>query len=454
MIAPTQRAIILVAAGAPLALVIAAMAPQIWLVGLCWSGLIVLLMLVDALLIPRIAALRFAMAAVGEVGQPVEGHMAIGLKSPLKASAIQGYAAVDSRLDHSGRQLFSLQRSDDALSESDEAGNVAELWVAELWTADITVTPNRRGPAILERCGARWTGPMGLVWRQEERQCNTEIRILPDISPVRSPPVQLFLRDALYGIVARKFRGEGTEFDALADYQSGMDRRSIDWKGSARHTRLLAKEYDTERNNQIVFAVDCGKAMCEPIDGLPRVDRAVQAALMTGFAALKSGDRAALMAFAAQPEIFSPFMSGTREFHRLQAEAAAIDYRHQESNFTLAMATLAARLKRRSMIVILTDFADTTSAELMLESVGRLVGKHLVLFVVMEDAALESIAERPPANIDDVAESVTADALISEKQLVISRLQHMGVDVIEAPYQDIGSRLLNAYLRIKKRGAL
>lgn len=452
MIAPTQRAVLLVAAGAPLALVIAAVYPAAWGGGVAWSVLIVLMMLADALMTPAMQTMRFTVSRFGEVGQPLAARMQLTLKSRLHARRLEGFAAVDNRLDASGRHLFTLSRDDDALAEQqhDEEHDTAE----DIWAADIVFKPNRRGPALIERCGARWTGPLGLVWHQKERQCDYEVGILPDVSPIRSPTVQLFLRDALYGIVARKFRGEGTEFDALADYQSGMDRRSIDWKGSARHTRLLAKEYDTERNNQIVFAVDCGKAMCEPIDGLPRVDRAVQAALLTAFAALKSGDRASLMAFAAKPEIFSPFVSGTKDFHRFQSDAAAIEYRSQESNFTLAMATLAGRLKRRSLIVILTDFADTTSAELMLESVGRLVNRHLVLFVVMQDAALEDIIEREPVNIDRVAESVTADALITEKQLVITRLQHMGVDVIEAPHHDIGSRLLNAYLRIKKRGSL
>ena len=141
-----------------------------------------------------------------------------------------------------------------------------------------------------------------------------------------------------------------------------MDRRRIDWKSSARHVHLYAKEYDTERNNQIVFAIDCGQAMCEPIDGLPRIDRAVSAALATAYVALKSGDRTALFGFAARPEAMSPFVSSTREFYRLQRAAASLDYQSQEPNFTLAMASLASRLKRRSLIVVFSDFTDPTSA--------------------------------------------------------------------------------------------
>jgi uncharacterized protein (DUF58 family) len=86
--------------------------------------------------------------------------------------------------------------------------------------------------------------------------------------------------------------------------------------------RLFAKEFETERNNQIVFAFDCGQTMCEPLAGMPRIDRAVSAALLTSYVALKSGDRVALYGFAARPEVMTPFISDTRDFYRLQSEAA------------------------------------------------------------------------------------------------------------------------------------
>jgi uncharacterized protein (DUF58 family) len=103
--------------------------------------------------------------------------------------------------------------------------------------------------------------------------------------------VELFARYALQGLVAQDFRGEGADFDALVEFRSGMDRRSIDWKQSARHLKLHAKEFRAEQNNQIVFAVDSGRQMSEPVAGLPRIDRAVSAMLLTAWLALKVGDR-------------------------------------------------------------------------------------------------------------------------------------------------------------------
>jgi uncharacterized protein (DUF58 family) len=233
-----------------------------------------------------------------------------------------------------------------------------------------------------------------------------------------------------------------------------MDRRRIDWKSSARHVHLYAKEFETERNNQIVFAFDCGQAMCEPVAGMPRIDRAVSAALATSYVALKGGDRVSLFGFAARPELMTPFVADSRDFHRLQSAAAGLDYKAQEPNFTLALATLAGRLKRRSLIIVFSDFTDPTSAELMIESVGRLVSRHLVVFVTMTDEELEDIALGRPDAMQDLAMAVTADSLLRQRALVIRRLKQLGVDVIEAPHHLIGTRLIDAYLAIKRLGAI
>ncbi|MFA7587140.1 MAG: DUF58 domain-containing protein, partial [Novosphingobium sp.] len=198
----------------------------------------------------------------------------------------------------------------------------------------------------------------------------------------------------------------------------------------------------------------CGQAMCEPVAGLPRIDRAVSAALATAWVALKGGDRVALFGFTARPGPITPFLADTHGFARLQSAAADLDYHPQEPNFTLAMATLASRLQRRSLIVVFSDFTDPTSAELMLESVGRLVSRHVVLFVMLADEELETLATTEPGDIQALAMTTTADALLKQRALVLRRLRQLGVDVIEAPYDRIGPRLIDAYLAIKRSGAI
>src|SRR5207237_5041236 len=169
-------------------------------------------------------------------------------------------------------------------------------------------------------------------------------------------------RGALEGMMAQLARGEGADFDALVDLRTGMDRRAIDWKQSARHLKLLAKQYRTERNNQILFAVDTGRQMCEPVAGLARVDRCVSALLLTAWIALKLGDRVAINAFDSRPRLSSGFVSGGGAFTELERVAAEIDYSADETNYTFALTTLAARLARRSMSINFTDFTETVSA--------------------------------------------------------------------------------------------
>ena len=233
-----------------------------------------------------------------------------------------------------------------------------------------------------------------------------------------------------------------------------MDRRRIDWKASARHTKLYARENESERNNQIVFAFDCGQTMCEPVDGLPRIDRAVTAALTSSYVALKGGDKIALFGFAQKPTLMTPFVADSRAFHRLQSAAAGLDYHSAETNFTLALATLTAHLKRRSMVVIFSDFTDPTAAEMMVESIGRLVDRHLVLFVTIEDSELEGFVAEPPQDLDQLAQSVTAASLAHQRAIVLQRLRQLGVDVIEAPWNRIGYQLIDKYFEIKQSEAI
>ncbi len=437
-ILPTARAAWLVALAAPLAIVIAAAAPGAWVIAPATGVALLVLVLLDGALAGRLDDWQLHAPDDAEVGEPVKLAMSAEFTGRAAFSRPEGAVAIDPRLGASGSEAFHLRRDP----------------AYETWHGETHCMPTRRGTAPITQMWLRWAGPLGLGARQVKRELDREIRIWPDLTPVRSPELQAYLRDAQFGLIARRIRGEGTQFEALSEYEPGMDRRRIDWKASARHTRLYARENESERNNQIVFAFDCGQAMCEPVNGLPRIDRAVSAALTAAYVALKGGDRVALFGFAQRPELITPFIGDTDAFHRLQRAAAGLDYHAEEPNFTLALATLTARLKRRSLVILFSDFTDPTAAELMIESVGRLVEKHLVLFVTIEDQDLTEMADAEPVSLGTLAQTVTADTLMRQRALVLQRLRRMGVDIIEAPYDGIGYRLIDRYLEIKRAEAI
>lgn len=434
---PTERAVWMIAAFAPIALVIAAISPQLWVVAPIVALALIALTIIDGLLAGKCVQWHTQFPDDTEVGQPTDLEIHALFAGRL-ASAPYAALEFDPRLAPSGRSLFPL-------TETQQAG--AYRGVAN-------VSPERRGTAQISRAWLRWTGPLGLGSRQSTRLLDEEMRIWPDLSAVRSKELQTFLRDAQTGLIARRIRGEGTQFEALSEYEPGMDRRRIDWKASARHNHLYARENESERDNQIVFAFDCGQSMCEPVDGMPRIDRAVSAALTCAYVALKSGDKVSLFGFAQKPQVMTPFISDSCAFQRLQSAAASLDYEASEPNFTLALATLTSKLQRRSLIVLFSDFTDPTAAELMIESIGRLVNKHLVLFVTIADSELESFITQEPADIETMALSVTADTLAHQRRIVLQRLRRMGVDVIEAPYEQIGYQLIDNYFLIKNSEAI
>ena len=437
IVAPTERAAWLAAGLAPVAVVIAAASPQAWVIAPVLGAVLIALVAIDAVLAGRLESWELRTPEDIEVGQP--STLAITARFVGRPpSMAEAALSCDPRLAPEGRVTIPL----------------APLKNEPGWRGEALLAPTRRGTAIVSRAWMRWQGPLRLGARQVSYPLDKPVRIWPDLSPVRSPDLQVFLRNAQIGLIARRIRGEGTQFEALSEYQPGMDRRRIDWKASARHTRLFARENESERNNQIVFAFDCGQAMCEPVDGLPRIDRAVSAALTCAYVALKGGDKVALFGFARRPQIMTPFIGDARAFHRLQSAAAGLDYESTEPNFTLALATLTAKLQRRSLVVVFSDFTDPTAAELMVESLGRLVGKHIVLFVTMTDSEVENLIAAPPGDIATLARSVTADSLAQQRKLVLTRLRRLGIDVLEAPWETIGPRLIDRYLAIRNSEAI
>lgn len=437
MIYPTRLTILLAAAIAPAALVIALFLPGFWTAGLGLLALLLVAGVADTLLGPR------------------PGDVEVSCEGPGAAGVTETFAIVVNLVFRTGPPRAAQVALGAYGPVSAPMGLHAEAEMnATGGKAAIPLRADRRGTADIESIWVRWKGPFGLVWKQRQLAVERTVLISPDIRPVREEAPRLINRDAMHGLIAQMQVGEGAEFEALADYRQGMDRRAIDWKTSARHTHLVAKEYRTERNNNIVMALDAGRAMCEPLGGVPRIDRAVSAALLTAFVALKDGDRVGFFAFDSRPRASSKPISGPRAFAMLQRVAAGIDYSDNETNYTLGIATLAETLGRRSLIVIFTEFADTISAELMLEAVGTLLKRHLVLFVVLRDDELEGFTAAEPNESDDVSRAVTASLLLRERRLVLTKLKHLGVHVIEATGETAGPALVNAYLDFKRRSLL
>lgn len=426
------------AAGVPVALLAGVAAPLGWLSGPAWIAGLGLALAFDAL--------RSGTRGSLSLDPPERVYASVGR---------DGIAELFVRFEGTGQTPAKLEA---AVSADVRLGLSTGVCRSEVQDRKARIRfafrPERRGIASLDNLWVRWSGPLDLIFKQKTFEVSVPVHVETDIQGVRDEAIRLFARDAMFGTKAQIQLGEGSEFHALSDYQPGMDRRAIDWKQSARHALLLAKEHRTERNHNVIMALDCGRVGCEPVGGMPRVDRFIHAALLLAYAALRSGDRAGLYAFDSAARIDTGALTGLDALRTLQMMAGRIDYSTNETNYTLALSTLAGRLKRRSLVVVFTEFSDTTTAELMVDALGRLLRRHLVLFVVLRDDELESLISEPPLVAEDVARAVVAASLMREREVVLTRLRRMGVHIVEAPADRIGPDVLNAYLELKRRDLL
>lgn len=437
MIAPTLRAIFLMFLGFPVVLAIAVLAPGLWVISAGWIVGVLGLLFADFLLATRRSAITV------EVDAPA--LLYTNAEDPVSVTVLAPSGPLPGRMN----ALLEVNDFLDPPAPVNMKG-----WSGRSHTFTQDLRPTRRGTARLEKLWLDWTGPLRLVRVKRTLDLAQDIPVSPNTRWVKEEAVRLYTRDADFGLKMQQDRGDGSEFDALREFTTGMDRRAIDWKHSARHQQLLAKEFRTERNHNIVFAFDTGRLMCEPMGGVPKIDRAINAALLLAYVSLRSGDKTALFGFDARPTVTSNVLTGVGAFPHMQRLASQLDYSVEEANYTLALTSLAAKLARRSLIILFTDFVDTTSAELMLENVRRLTDRHLVLFACFEDEQLNTMIDAPPVTADIVSRAVVADGLLTERELVMRRLERMGVHLVETRPERFGADLVSRYLDIKRRELL
>lgn len=430
VIIPTRRAIILMGLGIPLSLIIAWLVPGLWV--FCFAGITAILSLVA---LDGFAARSSTAFGIQLDAPPI---LFVGRNNSFRL-----------RIEDESRDYLPEMQVRFEFNELVEPHSRQDLPTDGRLELDLNLL--RRGEAHLDALWLRWEGPLGFAAKQMRLPSDIVRPVNPDIRTIRSDAVRFITREADFGVKSQRDKGDGSEFDAMREFVPGMDRRSVDWKASARHMELMAKEFRTERNHNIVLAYDTGRLMCERLGELSRLDHAVHAGLLLAYASLRGGDRVGVYGFDTQPRVMTGLVRGNAAFGKLQSEMSRLDYSPLDANYTLGLTRLSSGLNRRSLIILFTDFLDTTQAELMVENAARLAKRHLVLFAVFQDDDLERVMSRRPETPEDVTRAVIADNLLQERRTVMKRLKRLGIDVLEAPVESFSSDLLSRYLTILRQ---
>lgn len=415
---------------------------HVWLTGLAfltlpvWSVLVVAA-LADMLLSVRAGRLEvtFDMASKGFVGHRVALRLEIRSRKGGLPKKLTARLDLPEDLAEDGGDL--------ALPDPEEKTTSARFSTSLLL--------KRRGQYAVKAIWLKWRSLFGLFDIITQVSVGRDIAVVPDISPVLSGSIRSQILLLENGQKDVWLRGEGSEFHQLREFVPGMDSRSIDWKRSARMGDLVVRETRAEKNHQIILCLDRGRMMMEDIGGMTRLDRSISAALSMCWAAGYAGDLVGLYSFNSRPRQFMPAMPGRIAFQRLQSISADMDYELHETNHTLGLTHLSSRLKRRSLLVIFSDFADSISAELMVENIGILARHHFIVFVALKDPELNSLLAPGSADMAAVARSVAARALIHERRLVMDKLARLGVLCLDSAADTLTASLIARYIDIKSR---
>jgi uncharacterized protein (DUF58 family) len=317
----------------------------------------------------------------------------------------------------------------------------------------IRVSPQRRGETASEKVTLRLVGPLGLAARQRTRSCPGQIRVLPAFTSRKLLPEKLTRLRQLEGEVVAPVRGQGTEFDSLREYVVGDDPRSIDWRATARRADVVVRTWRPERDRHVVLVLDTGRTSAARVAGAPRLETALDAALLMTALARHAGDRVTVLAHDVRLRAAVDAGRGGGALAAVVAATTGLQPALVETDMAAVVTQVLRRVRQRSLVVLLTAMDPAPVSEGLLPAIPSLVRRHTVLVASIADPAVDAMAAGR-GDAEAVYASAAAEATRTERADVAAALRRRGVDVLEAPPATFASKLADAYLDLKASGLL
>jgi uncharacterized protein (DUF58 family) len=389
----------------------------------------------------------------------------VGLACSPRALALSRDGATSARLG---------EAAEIALIVSNPTGRRFRGWVRDAWAPSAgaeprvhrvevrpgargrlvtTLHPQRRGNRPAAAVTVRSAGPLGVAARQRTRPVPWSVQVLPPFTSRRFLPEKLARLRELDGALVSPVRGQGTEFDSLRDYVSGDDPRSIDWRASARRSDIAVRTWRPERDRQLLLLLDTGRTSAARVGDAPRLDAAIDAALLLTAVARHAGDRVALL---AHDQSLRAVVDAGRAGDSLAAVVRAVAPVHPrlvETDMRAVVNQALARLRRRSLVVLFTSIEPAVVLEGLLPSLSPLIRRHVVVVANVADPSVDDLR----SNRTDAAAVYTAaaaEASDNDRRAMTWALRRRGVVVSEAPPATFASHVVDTYLDLKAAGRL
>ncbi|HEY7504653.1 MAG TPA: DUF58 domain-containing protein [Gemmatimonadales bacterium] len=319
----------------------------------------------------------------------------------------------------------------------------------------LELQPLRRGIGTGGTIDLRILGPLGLAWRQSRIEAPWTATVYPSLrgTSLRALPMQAMRRREA-GLRSVRHRGEGRLFEGLREWVPGDDTRIIDWKATARRGKPIARQYEDERRQQVMLLVDAGRLLTAEVDGVPRLEAVVSAALHLAYAAVEHDDDVGLLVFADTIQRYVAPARGRRALRAVLEGLAAAEGRLVESDYPGALRYLALHSRRRALTVLFTDVIDRTASEALVAQAATLRPRHLPLAVTLRDPAMEALASMRPGDQEEAFQRAAAEELLGAREAALAEMRSRGVMVLDVLPNAAASALVERYYLLKRKGTL
>lgn len=362
--------------------------------------------------------------------------------------------AVTLRIRNRTRSAIDLAVRDEPPYLFTVQGNMAAFRLGPRAAREITyhVTPHARGDYDFGDIFIRVEGPLGLAVRQHRLPASRPVKVYPNLLDLRRYDL-LLRRGRVLEAGMRRIRlyGRGTEFESLRDYVPDDEFRQVDWKASARRGRMMSRQYQVERSQNIVILLDAGRTMCVRIEDMTRLDYAINAALMLAYVAASGDDKVGLLTFSQKVDAFLPPAKGRGQALAIMQALYNVPLTTEESDYAGAFLYLARRWRKRSLMVVFSDLLDPESSRQLILNLQTLASTHLCMCVAISDSKVLDAARAVPDDASQVYEKAAATEVLYERQQAIAALAKAGVIVVDSEPGTLSPAVVNEYLRVKAR---
>ena len=320
---------------------------------------------------------------------------------------------------------------------------------------EFDVRPRARGKGGPGTLHLRVSAPWKLAWRSTTIDLPWRVTVYPTLvgASLRSLPTQAQRRREAGQRAVRRL-GEGRVFESLREWVPGDDTRTLDWKATARRGKAMVRQYEDERRQQVLVAIDAGRLLTAESDGRSRLESVVEAVLQLGHAAVEHDDNVGLMVFADQVQQYLAPARGRRALRALLDALAMVQGSLVEPDYPAAFAYLAQRNRKRALTVVFTDVIDRTASEALVAQLGTLRPRHLPLAVTLRDPALDRLATRRPDTVLGAYERAAAEELLQARERALADMRARGVLVLDVPPAGAAQAVVEQYHLLKRRAIL